>query len=433
MDQIVINGPCVLKGEIDISGSKNAALAVLAASVLFSKKVTLMNLPHIMDIVSMTGLLNHLGAVITIKDPVGNDKKFQNCLEINCSNIDHVDVPYEITKTIRASSFVLGPLLTKYKKAILSLPGGCVIGTRPINLHIEALIKLGAEIELQNGYIQASIKNDRLKGAVIDFPLVSVGATLNTICAAVLADGKTVINNAAKEPEIAALCQMLKLGGAQISGEGTSTITIIGVDKLEEVTFMIPPDRIEAITYAIAAVATKGDVILKNVNLDIFDGVKREFDIIGIGAEQVLDGIKVTYSQQLKPLEVETNAYPHFATDLQAQLTALLSTVKGQSKIKENIFEGRFMHIAEMGRMGADIIVHGNEAIINGVERLMGAEVMATDLRASGSLVISGLVAHGTTIINRVYHLDRGYENMVNKLRLCGADIHRRANKAAVC
>ena len=419
-----------MEGEIRISGSKNACLAIMAGSVLCDKKITLIDVPDIKDIFSMSNLINELGGKISI-DGTQFDKYDVNTpiIEIDNSKISNYTADYESVKKMRASIFVLGPLLTRFHKAKVSLPGGCVIGARGIDLHIEGLKKMGAKINIEDGYIIAEAK-DGLKGCEVQFPvdkLPSVGATENLMSAGVLAKGRTILKHCAKEPEVVALANFFNSIGAKISGQGTDTIIIDGVkqEDLTEATFRIPADRIEAGTYAIAVASTDGNVLLTNCDISIFDNIKDTFEKIGIGIEEQKNGVRVFKSHNFIPYNIETQVYPSFPTDLQAQITIPLMLADGTSTIKENIFENRFMHLPELARMGSKFEVNGNEAKIYGNTNFKGANVMATDLRASASLLIAGLVADGITIIDRVYHLDRGYDKIENKLNNCGANIKR--------
>ncbi len=420
MDSIIIKGGKPLIGEINISGAKNASLPIMAASLLTSKTLTLTNAPKLSDINTMKELLGHHGAKI-----ISRDKSDGSCtLEISSSNITDLAAPYDIVRKMRASIWVLGPLLSRFGSAKVSFPGGCTLGARQVDLHIDAMKAMGANIEIEGGYIFAS-SNGRLKGCNFTFAKKSVGATINAILAAVLADGKSVFSGCAIEPEITDLCQCLVKMGANIENIGSSEIVIIGVDKLGGAEHRILPDRIEAGTYMIAAAATRGDVKIKGIDYSILTNLVDHLKAAGINIEGNDDHIRVSHKGKLKPVDISTEPYPGFATDLQAQFMSLMTMADGQSCVAENIFENRFMHVPELCRMGAKITVDGNNAVINGVEELNGAEVMASDLRASASLVISALCAKGETKLNRVYHLDRGYQAMEEKLSKCGADIKR--------
>lgn len=421
MDRIRIIGGVPLNGRIKISGAKNAALPLMAASLLSDETLTLTNLPHLADIMTMTNLLAQHGVKLTLTDLDGG------ALCFDASNIFNLKAPYEIVRKMRASILVLGPLLARFGKAKVSLPGGCAIGTRPVDLHLTALEKMGAEIKIKEGYIVAFTNGKRLHGADILFPKVTVGGTENILMAATLAEGKTVIRNAAREPEITDLAECLIKMGANIQGLGTDTLVIEGVDHLHSAVHKVIADRIEAASYAIAAAITRGKIEITDVPLDIMAAVAHVLTDIGVTITETENGfISDASDAYLIGTDVMTEPYPGFPTDVQAQLTALLTTVSGASLITESIFENRFMHVPELARMGANINVHGvSSAIVRGVRQLSGAEVMATDLRASMCLVLAGLAAQGETIINRVYHLDRGYEHLEEKLSSCGARIER--------
>jgi UDP-N-acetylglucosamine 1-carboxyvinyltransferase len=424
MDRIVIHGGVPLHGTISISGAKNAVLPLMAASILTKDTVTIVNIPQLADVVTMSRLLINHGVNILICGHNLGDCSNSSVMKLNAEKINNYEAPYEIVRKMRASVLVLGPLLAKFGTARVSLPGGCAIGTRPLDLHIKALEAMGAKIILNKGYIEATTK-DGLKGTEINFESVSVGATENILMAATLAEGVTVIRNAAKEPEVCDLVKLLNKMGANISGEGTSTITIKGVAKLKGAHHQVIPDRIEAATYATAAIITGGEVILENMNYDIFSNIAEKLKLVGAKIKGDGNKVIVKTTQHREPIDITTGAYPGFPTDMQAQLMSLLSLSSGTSTIKENIFENRYMHVSELNRMGADISVHDRVAKVRGVKSFYGAEVMATDLRASVSLVIAGLAAKGKTIINRVYHIDRGYGNIEYKLNKCGAKIAR--------
>lgn len=412
-----IKGGIPLNGTIEISGAKNLALPALVATLLTDKKIVLKNVPKLSDINSLLELLTYLGT----------DYNFQSNgkLELITNGLKTIEAPYDYVRKMRASILVLGPLITRYKEAKVSLPGGCAIGSRGVDLHIKALKLMGAEISIDNGYINAKAPKG-LIGCDIVFPIATVTGTENIIMAAVLAKGTTNIINAAMEPEVVAFCDLLNSMGACISGHGTSTIVINGVKALHETEFTIIPDRIEAGTFAIAAAVTNGKIHLKNCNYSHLTSFFDNLFLTGIVYEEKDDGLIVyRKSKKIHPIDIQTAPYPGFPTDLQAQYTVLMSLCEGTASVTENIFENRFMHIPELTRMGANISVHGKTAIITGVNKLNGAPVMATDLRASVSLLIAGLVAEGETIVNRLYHIDRGYENIDEKLRNCGADIER--------
>ena len=416
MQKLIIKGKKKLSGTISISGSKNATLPILAASILSNKAVTLKNVPLVQDVQTMINLLKFIGINIKISK--------KNILNISNNRKLKTIAPYNLLKTMRAGVLVLGPLLAKYKKAKVSLPGGCAIGARPVNLHLFALEKLGAKIKIKNGYIHASAKNG-LKGNVIKFPAISVGATENAILAAVSAKGKTIISNCAIEPEIKDMITFLKKIGCNISFIGKRKILIIGSSKFKNATHEIIFDRIELGTYLIAEALIGKKIILSRVKPEI---IKTEIEILKkMGVKMKVEKNKITVfeSKKINNINIKTEAYPGFPTDLQAQIMVLMSKATGISKVKESIFENRFMHVPELKRMGAKIITQKNVAIITGPTNLSGAEVMATDLRASVSLVLAALVADNKTVINRVYHLDRGYENLEKKLKKCKASINR--------
>lgn len=427
MDKIVIEGGYKLNGEIIVAGSKNASLPIISAGILCKEEVCLTDIPHIQDSVSMLHLVSCMGGELTVEAPIDNGYGFPlRQVRINCSTVSKTTVDYEIVRKMRASVLILGPLLARFGKAEISLPGGCTIGARPVNLHIEGLRKLGATIDIDFGYIKATV-NGKLRGAVVDFPMVSVGATENILMAATLAEGRTTINNAAKEPEIIALGEFLQKMGAKITGLGTSTIIVDGVEELHAASYKIPSDRIEAGTYAIAAAATNGKIIMHNTNLDMF----REFDSVfsrsGVKLSQIHQDqvIAERSANGITPCKLETEIYPGFPTDMQAQIMTLLLQADGISEISENIFENRFMHVPELIRMGAKIDITHNKATIYGGGKLKGADVMASDLRASVALIIAGLFADGTTTVSRIYHLDRGYDFLSGKLKQCGARLSR--------
>jgi UDP-N-acetylglucosamine 1-carboxyvinyltransferase len=432
VDKIYIKGGKPLNGEINISGSKNAALPALAATLLTADEVLIKNLPLLSDVESMQNLLASHGALHhVIHGNAGLDSK-ERCLKISCAGINNFTAHYDLVRKMRASVLVLGPLLARFGEAYISLPGGCAIGNRPVDIHINSLIKMGAQITIENGYINAHCKG-RLKGADILLPFPSVGATENIMMAATLAEGVSIIHNAAKEPEIEDLARLLKKMGAQISGEGSEIITIQGVDKLHGAEHSLIGDRIEAGTYIIAAGITGGKLKINNIDhsllgsLDLVDSPLFCFSKAGIEIEFNNDNSLTASISKIKAIELQTAPFPLYATDLQAQIMSLLSLADGVSVITENIFENRFMHVPELNRMGANIHLQNSHktAIIHGVNHFKGAPVMATDLRASVALVLAGLAANGTTEVNRIYHLDRGYENLVEKLAACGAEISR--------
>lgn len=417
MDKLIIEGGVRLEGEIRIAGAKNSALPILAATLLTSDKVTVRNLPHLFDITTMLELLGCMGVQPVI------DEKLN--VEVDSSTITHFNAPYELVKTMRASILVLGPLLAKHKRAEVALPGGCAIGSRPVNLHITALEAMGANIVVEDGYIKASV-DGRLKGAHIFMDIVTVTGTENVLMAACLADGTTIIENAAREPEVVDLAECLIAMGANISGHGTDTIVITGVEELHGCTYSVMPDRIETGTYLIAAAATRGKIKVKDTRPDILEAVLLKLEQAGADVSVGEDWITLDmHGQQPRAVSLRTAPYPAFPTDMQAQFTALNSVASGSGSITETVFENRFMHVHEMNRMGAAIRVEGNTVIVDGVETLKGAPVMATDLRASASLIIAGLVADSETVVDRIYHIDRGYECIEEKLQLLGAKIRR--------
>ena len=417
MDKLLIKGGVSLQGEIRIAGAKNSALPILASTLLTHDTVQICNLPHLFDITTMIELLACMGV-----EPVIDEKLN---VEVNSSTIKHFNAPYELVKTMRASILVLGPLLARYGKAEVALPGGCAIGSRPVNLHISALQAMGADIVVEDGYIKASV-DGRLKGANIFMDLVTVTGTENVMMAATLADGKTVIENAAREPEVVDLANCLVAMGAIISGQGSDTITITGVEKLNGCSYSVMPDRIETGTYLIAAAATRGHIKVKDTRPDILEAVLRKLEQAGADITVGEDWIELDmHGKRPKSVSLRTAPYPAFPTDMQAQFTALNSVAEGTGSITETVFENRFMHVHEMNRMGALITVEGNTVIVEGVESLNGAPVMATDLRASASLIIAGLVSENETIVDRIYHIDRGYECIEEKLQSLGAHIRR--------
>ncbi len=426
MDQIKIQGGIPLKGDIHIAGAKNAALPLMTACLLTDEPFNLKNIPHLLDVSSMANLLQNHGVKIRL-DGASPGGHIGRTIGFNASHVNNLTAPYDIVRKMRASILVLGPLLAKYGKAVISQPGGCAIGTRPIDLHIQAMRALGATVELKDGYVHAEAPKGGLVGAEITFPVISVGATENLMLAAVLAKGETTLTNAAREPEVCDLAKCLNSMGAKITGIGTDKLHIIGVDKLHGTDYEVMPDRIEIGTYAIAAAITKGKLTLKNVQGSLIQSLLTHLTNIGIKITQNGADLEVAYNPKspLKAIDVKTEAFPGFPTDLQAQIMTLLTISDGASVITENIFENRFMHVPELLRMGANITVDGKSAIVRGVQQLKGAPVMATDLRASVSLILAGLAAEGETQVNRVYHLDRGYERIEQKLANCGAKIER--------
>ncbi len=417
MDSIVIEGGHPLNGDIEISGAKNSAIKLQAVCLLTDKKVVLNNMPRLRDTRFMGQLLAHMG--VEVEEGPGSQ------MTLHAKNLSSTTAPYDLVRKMRATFNVLGPLVARAGKAKVSLPGGCAIGARPVDLHLKSLEALGAHITLDEGYVIADAK-DGLRGAEITFPFISVGATEHTMLMAVLAKGKTILNNAAREPEIVDLAECLNAMGAKISGAGRSQIEIEGVKSLGGVTHNVVPDRIEAGTYALAAATAGGKVTLRNLRHDHLGSLWPLIAQSGADVELKKDHVIITRNgERLRSVDMETQAYPGFPTDLQAQFMAMMTLADGVSIIRENIFENRFMHCPELGRMGANITVTGREAIVRGVKSLHGAPVMATDLRASASLISAGLAAKGTTTVGRVYHLDRGFEHIEIKLGNCGAKIKR--------
>jgi UDP-N-acetylglucosamine 1-carboxyvinyltransferase len=417
MDRIRIRGGRPLSGEIVIGGAKNAALPLMAAGLLTEQRLVLSNVPRLDDITTMTALLAQHGIAV---DPVGNDSR---TLSLG-GPISNTEAPYDIVRKMRASVLVLGPLLARTGEARVSLPGGCAIGTRPVDLHLKGLEQLGARIELESGYINARVQG-RMRGATIVFPFVSVGATENLLMAAALADGQTVLANAAREPEIGDLATCLNAMGARIKGIGSDKLVIEGVASLNGAEHRVIPDRIETGTYACAAAISGGEVFLRGGQVEHLGAIVRALREAGVEIVEQEGGFDVRRLNGLHGADAMTEPYPGFATDMQAQFMALMAVAEGAAMITETIFENRFMHVPELNRMGARINVHGASAIVRGVPSLSGAPVMATDLRASVSLILAGLAAKGETVVNRVYHLDRGYEAVEQKLAACGADIER--------
>ena len=419
MDSIVVKGGGALSGQIPIAGAKNACLTLMPATLLSEEPLTLTNAPRLSDIRTMTELLRSLGAEVT-------SMQDGQVLAMSCHGEINTRAEYDIVRKMRASNLVLGPLLAREGHAQVSLPGGCAIGARPMDIHTDGLALMGAEIDLRDGYLHAKAQGGALKGAVIDFPFASVGATENIMMAATLAKGTTVINNAAREPEIVDLADCLRAMGAQIDGDGTSRIEIQGVDRLHGATHRVVTDRIELGTYMLAPAMCGGEVELLGGRIDLLWAFCEKLDAAGIDVTETDKGLKVARRNGvINAVNVTTEPFPGFPTDLQAQMMALLCTADGTSVLEEKIFENRFMHAPELIRMGADIEVHGGTATVHGVKKLKGAPVMATDLRASISLILAGMAAEGETKVSRVYHLDRGYEHVVAKLRGVGANIER--------
>ncbi len=415
MEKIIIEGGNRLFGEVTISGAKNAVLPIMAATILLDKPITIHNVPFLRDVLTFMKLLEILGAKVHYS---------KNSLYIDPSTINSVEAPYELVKTMRASILVLGPLAAKFGRAKVSLPGGCAIGSRPVNFHIAAMQKFGANVEIEDGYI--ILDSEKLKGCNYYFDIPSVTGTENVIMAAVLADGETVIENAAAEPEVTDMINFLNKMGANVSGGGTDKIIVKGVSKLNSKDeYHVIPDRIETGTFMVASAITNGNILIKNCNTDHMDAVIAKLNDVGVKIEQENNGIRVAGPDLIKAVDIQTSPYPGFPTDMQAQLMSLMCVSTGLSVIKETIFENRFMHANELQRMGANIKIQGNTAIVRGKETLKGAKVMASDLRASASLILAGLRASGTTEISRIYHLDRGYEKFDLKLEKLNVKIKR--------
>jgi UDP-N-acetylglucosamine 1-carboxyvinyltransferase len=416
MDKLIIQGSAPLDGDVRISGAKNAALPVLASTLLADGPMTVGNIPHLQDITTTMELLGRMGVQLTV------DEKMT--VEVDASGIHDFTAPYELVKTMRASILVLGPLLARFGEANVSLPGGCAIGSRPVNLHIDGLRAMGADIDMDHGYIRARAK--RLKGARLVLDVVTVTGTENLLMAAALADGTTVIENAAREPEVVDLANCLIAMGARIHGAGTATITVEGVETLKGCHYKVLPDRIETGTYLVAGAMTRGRVRVRDTDPTVLDAVLQKLRDAGADIETGEDWITLDmHGRRPQAVDVHTAPYPAFPTDMQAQFTALNAVAEGVGTITETVFENRFMHVQEMQRMGAKIRLEGNTAIVTGVERLKGAPVMATDLRASASLVLAGLVADGETVVDRIYHIDRGYQDIEEKLAGLGGKIRR--------
>jgi len=416
MEKLLIKGGKSLSGKITCSGAKNAALPMIAATILCEDKVVLKNLPYLQDITTMFELLGSMGSEILLDENMD--------FTISSANLKDIEARYELVKTMRASILVLGPLLSKYGKARIALPGGCAIGSRPVNFHLDALKQMGASITLRNGYIEANAP--KLKGANIKFEGVTVTGTENLMMAATLAEGQTILTNVAKEPEIADLADMLNSMGAKISGAGSDKIVIEGVDKLKGTIFDIPADRIEAGTYLVAAAVTKGSITIDGINpnrlMKVIDKLRAAGAEIDYNENSISINMKLEFPN---PVDITTAPFPEFPTDMQAQFSVINAISSGTANIYETVFENRFMHILELNRMGCDISVKGNHAVIQGVKSIYGAQVMATDLRASASLILAGLCAEGETVVDRIYHIDRGYERIEEKLNYLGANIIR--------
>ena len=416
MDKLLIRGGTRLEGEISISGAKNASLPILAGTLLTSDTVTVCNVPHLNDVTTIIALLQSMGAMVTIDDKLN--------IAVDNSDISERCAPYELVKTMRASILVLGPLVSRFGEADVSLPGGCAIGARPVNLHVQGLQSMGADIKVENGYIRA--RADRLRGAHIVFDMVTVTGTENLMMAAVLADGETVLENAAREPEVSDLANFLNKMGAKITGAGSGTIRIEGVDGVGGTSYEVLPDRIETGTYLVAAAMTGGRVRLKRTSPDCLEAVLVKLQEAGASIAIGDDWIELDMTgKRPRAVDIRTLPYPAFPTDMQAQFCAMNATAEGVGTVTETVFENRFQHVLELQRMGADIRIEGNMAISTGVERLTAAPVMATDLRASAGLVLAGLAAEGETVVDRIYHVDRGYERIEEKLNQLGASIRR--------
>ena len=416
MEKLLIKGGKSLSGKISCSGAKNAALPMIAATIMCDDRVVLKNLPYLQDITTMFELLGSMGSEILLDENMD--------FTISSANLKDIEARYELVKTMRASILVLGPLLSKYGKARIALPGGCAIGSRPVNFHLDALKQMGASITLRNGYIEANAS--KLKGANIKFEGVTVTGTENLMMAATLAEGQTILTNVAKEPEIADLADMLNSMGAKISGAGTDKIVIDGVDKLKGTIFDIPADRIEAGTYLVAAAVTKGSITIDGINPNRLMKVIDKLRAAGAEIDYNEDSISINMKLEFpNPVDITTAPFPEFPTDMQAQFSVINAISSGTANIYETVFENRFMHILELNRMGCDISVKGNHAVIQGVKSIYGAQVMATDLRASASLILAGLCAEGETVVDRIYHIDRGYERIEEKLNYLGANIIR--------
>lgn len=419
MDSLIIQGGRPLIGDVQVSGAKNAGLPIMACALLTDQVVTIYNVPKLTDIYTMQHLLKNHGCTIAV-----TTEHDRLSVSIDCSKVTNLVAPYDLVRQMRASVWVLGPLVARFGYAQVSLPGGCAIGTRQIDLHLDVLEAMGAKIEINNGYIIAKSKG-RLIGGHFSFNKISVGATINAIMAATLAKGETLLFNCAKEPEIVDLCHCLIKMGAEIAGIGTSELRILGKTYLHGTNYQVMPDRIEAGTYMIAAAITKGDMNIYGINYPIIENLALRLHEAGLDITALNNGVRVKYADKLRPIDIQTQVYPGFATDLQAQFMTLMTLCDGAAVITENIFENRFMHVPELCRMGANITINGNNAIIRGVKFLSGAEVMASDLRASVSLILAGLAAQGQTKVRRVYHLDRGYQLLEEKLTRCGAEIFR--------
>ena len=416
MNKLLIRGGVPIDGEIRISGAKNAVLPMMAASLLADSPVTIENVPHLQDVTTTMELLGRMGATLTVGD--------QMSVEIDATTVDTLEAPYDLVRTMRASILVLGPMLARFGKARVSLPGGCAIGTRPVDIHLRGLEALGADVRVEGGYIETSA--EQLVGARIVLDQVTVTGTENLLMAAVFAKGETVLENAAREPEVVDLARFLNAMGADIRGAGSDVIRIHGVERLHGVRYRVLPDRIETGTYLVAAAMTRGRILARDTRPDLLDAVLAKLEQAGADIEVGEDWIRLDmHGKRPKAVDIRTAPHPGFPTDMQAQFVAMNAVAEGTSTVVETIFENRFMHVQEIQRMGADIHIEGNTAVIRGVESLSGAPIMATDLRASASLVLAGLVARGETVVNRIYHIDRGYESIEEKLSRLGANIQR--------
>ena len=416
MNKLLIRGGKPLDGEIRSSGAKNAVLPMMAASLLADSPVTIENVPHLQDVTTTMELLGRMGATLTVGD--------QMSVEVDTTTVDTLEAPYDLVRTMRASILVLGPMLARFKKARVSLPGGCAIGTRPVDIHLKGLEALGADVRVEGGYIETSA--EQLVGARVVLDQVTVTGTENLMMAAVFAKGETVLENAAREPEVVDLANFLNAMGADVRGAGSDVIRIHGVERLQGVRYRVLPDRIETGTYLVAAAMTRGRILVRDTRPELLDAVLAKLEQAGAEIETGEDWIRLDmHGRRPKAVDIRTAPHPGFPTDMQAQFVAMNAVAEGTSTVVETIFENRFMHVQEIQRMGADIHIEGNTAVIRGVESLSGAPIMATDLRASASLVLAGLVARGETLVNRIYHIDRGYESIEEKLSRLGAHIQR--------
>lgn len=417
MEKLHIKGGTPLQGEVKISGAKNSVLPMLTATLLTDEQMVIRNVPHLHDVTTINTLLGQMGVSVVMTD--------QFDLHVQSDDIKSLFVPYDIVRTMRASILVLGPMVARYGEAVVSLPGGCAIGTRPVNIHLDGLRQMGATVTIEDGYIKATTHGKRLRGAHIVLSHVTVTGTENLLMAAVLAEGETIIENAAHEPEVVDLANCLVAMGGKITGQGTSTITVLGCRRLKGCTYSVLPDRIEAGTFLVAAATTGGHIRLNKINPNLLDAVLQKLEQVGAEIQVGENFIELKMAKRAQATDIETDPYPAFPTDMQAQFTSLNSIAQGSAVVTEKIFDNRFMHVLELQRMGADIQVKGNTVIVRGVDQLMGTSVMATDLRASASLIIAGLAAKGETMVDRIYHIDRGYECIEEKLKKLGANIQR--------